>query len=645
MRPSAFGLSALAAPALACSLFAAPAASAQAVADALAPGWTALPTDTIACVRVPDARGFLASLREGTALGQRVVTEERLNGFFQLFKEQNAEEWADFTADLDEVGLTPSELGELMQEPWGAGWVLAPTDARPAPRNVILFWAELDEDRIDTLYTALDNSDDMNERATRTDLALGGADVRQYLIPETQNDEEGVSATFENATDATQFLITRLPGRVVVAMAPPESAGSVATARNAGGDLNWDTVLDVENVHGVFARYLDATANGGDDQGFAPRLSADPGVTAATHLGRNQDEPMLGEVFIDVPRLLTMGDSAIERQGDPEAARQFTAAIQAMGLKDLGAFAGSVFSANRGLQVRGFLGAPAPRAGLVGMLDGTTLPTDPPAWVSKDVNYGHLAFDLGKLWDVSLDIARQTGGPEVAQQMQMANLMAGGMLQTDIPGALRSLGTAHRFVSVTQTAPQGAAFDAPEIQPFALVWDLANAAIVQRLMALAKQQIGSQPSVTVVDEQGFTGLRTAEEGVEGGVMLGSSNLVMGFGGGLTDRVMTSLNNPPAPADTLANSAVFQSGQDVLPYREGFFFQFSDGGRDVVAGVNQLMNGLLTTGGVDPEMTQKIQALMPSDEDLIAAVGASVTQMRLEDGGIVIEAAISTPAAE
>ena len=37
--------------------------------------------------------------------------------------------------------------------------------------------------------------------------------------------------------------------------------------------------------------------------------------------------------------------------------------------------------------------------------------------------------------------------------------------------------------------------------------------------------------------------------------------------------------------------------------------------------------------------------MPSDADLQAALGASVGQMRLEDNGIVMEGALSTPAAE
>lgn len=641
-RPSRRAL--LAAPALAFSLAAGPSASAQAVAEALAPGWTALPAETIACVRVPDARGFLSSLREGTALGQRVLTEERLNGFFELFKEQNADEWGEFTTKLEEVGLTPEELGDLMQEPWGAGWVMAPTDARDTPRNVLVFWADLDEERIDTLYAALDNNEAMNDRAVRTDLQLGGCDVRQYAIPENDEAADDTPATFEDATDVTHLLITRLPGRVVATLGTPEAGEEVAAARAAGGDPDWDTLADVETVHGVLARYLDETTAGGDGDGFAPRLAADPGVAAATHLGRGEGDPTLAELFVDVPTILEFGRGAMEREGDAEQAQQFAAVTGALALDDLGAFAGSVFSADRGLQLRGFLGAPAPRTGLVGLLDGTTLPAAPPAWVPAGVGYGHLAFDLGKVWDLALDVATQTGGPEAAQQMQMANGMTGMFIQTDLVSALRSLGTAHRFVNLPQAEPVGDG--AEQMQPFAIVWDLADPAIVQRIMAFGKQQMGAQPGVTAVDEQGFSGLRFEQPGgVSGAAMLGPSNLVVGAGGDLSDRVITSLNNPPAPADAMAGSAVFQTGQDVLPYREGFFFQFSDGGRDMVTAARQLMTMVLDADNVDPEVAQKIEALMPSDADLLAAVGASVGQMRLEDGGIVMEGAMATPDAE
>ena len=67
---------------------------------------------------------------------------------------------------------------------------------------------------------------------------------------------------------------------------------------------------------------------------------------------------------------------------------------------------------------------------------------------------------------------------------------------------------------------------------------------------------------------------------------------------------------------------------------------------MVAGVRQLMNVVLdANSGVDPELAQRIEALMPSDEDLQAAVGASVGQMRLEDSGIIMEGAMATPAAQ
>ena len=424
--------------------------------------------------------------------------------------------------------------------------MLAPSAARDAPQNAVLFWADLAEDRIDTLYTALDNSENLNDRAVRTDLQLGGFDVRQYAVPVNNEPTGDAPATFANATDVTYLLVTRLPGRLVAVMAPATAGEEIAAARAAGGEPDWDLLADVETTHGVLARYLDASTDGGENDGFAPRLAADPGVASATQLGRGDAAPTLAELFIDVPTILEVGHATIERGNDPEQARQFTAVTEALGLDDLGAFAGSVFSADRGLQMRGFLGSPAPRSGLTGMLDGTTLPATPPAWVPADVGYGHLAFDLSKAWDLALEVAAETAGPQAVQQMQMANGMTGMFIQTDLVTALRSLGTAHRFVNLPQSEELS---DGQELQPFAVVWDLADPAVVQRIIAFGKQQIGSQPGVSVVDEQGFTGLRfdQPQGGVSGAALLGPSNLVLGVGGDLADRVVTSLNNPPAPA--------------------------------------------------------------------------------------------------
>ena len=615
----------------------------QAVAEPLAPGWTALPAETIACVRMPDTRGFLASLREGTALGQKVLTNERLSGLVTLFQERNTEGWETFTTSLSDVGLTPSELGGLLQEPWGAGWVLAPSETRDTPRSAVVFWADLEEEHIDTLYTVLDQNDSLNYRAARTDLQLVGHAVRQYAIPQNDPAENGAPATLANATDLSHLLITRLPGRMVAVIGTPESAPQVAQARDTGGDLNWDQLTDVETLHGIISRYL-AHAATGDDDGFAPRLAADPGISGATHLSRGDQAPTFAEWFIDVPTILSFGQKTMRQQNGPEQADQFAAVSSALGLDQLGAFAGSVFSTDRGLQLRGFLGAPAPRRGLAALLDGATLPAAPPAWVPSDVGYGHLAFDLSKVWDLTLDVATQVGGPQAAQQLQFANAMAGGVVQSDIPTVLRSLGTAHRFVNLAAQAPNPQHPDQIISQPFALIWDLADAAVMQRLMAFLTQQAGAQPGVTAAEEQGFSGLRFDQQGVSGAAMLGTSNLVFGIGGDLTDRVVTGLNNPPAPADTMAQDEVFLSGQAVLPYQDGFFFQFSDGGRDLVAAARQIMTVALAPT-VDPEAARQIEALMPSDDDLRAAVGASVAQMRLSDGGIILEGALATPEAE
>ena len=604
----------------------------DAVAQDITSGWAALPAETVACLRMPDTRSFLDALRANTVLGQRVLTEDRIAGFIQLLKDENAEGWTEFETNLESLGLTSEDLNDLIQEPWGAGWVMVPTETRDTPQSTLLFWADLDEDRIDQLEAALDQNEGDQANVQRTDLELGGVTVREY----TQA-EEG---------DESLLLVTRLPGRVIVAAGIPE-LGQMAQAEGADAG---QAGIDLEAVHGVLDRYITDTRAGAADIGFAPRMAAVPGVAAATALGRDAATPTAAELFVDLPAIMDTFKTGVAQgvaaggMNDPESQQQVTAVFEALGLNDLGVLATSAYAGEGGLQFRGFLGASAPRHGLVGMLDGTTLPAAPPAWVPNDVGYAHVAFDLGNLWDLAIDIAQATGGPEGVQQIQQANSMAGMFIQTDIQSALRSLGTAHRIISMpTEIAPGDLAGES--VQPTVFVWEPTDAGVLQRIFAFAKQSMGSQPGVELADEQGFSGLRFEQQGASGAALLGPDHMIVGVGGTIIDRLLPLLSAPPAPANAMTGSDVFRDGEALLPYREGFFFQISDGGRDLANTMKQIMTSVMAESSDNPEITQRIADLMPADEDLRAALGSSVAQMYLDEGGVVFEGAVATPAAE
>ncbi len=501
-----------------------------------------------------------------------------------------------------------------------------------------------------------ERDEDADNPAQRTDLELAGTQVRQFAIPETDWIESQDGEWEEAVIDRGHLLLTRLPGRMIVAIAPPQSQDNVRALLDDGAtveDLDWDTVTDVQAVQAVLTRFLETTQDNADGA-FAPRMLAQ--ADAATTVP--QKDHSLFEFYADAAKLIDLGRQAAMLNGTDITA--FDQGIQTLGFDHLGLLTGSYYLADQALYGRFWAELPQPRQGLPGTLDGQTLPASPPDWVAADLSYGHFAYDLTKLYDVVTKIAVAMVGPDANMQIQMANGMVMGQTQADIPTILRALGTAHRIVmlptrpvltEVTQWDEDAEDMVTVEkevdTQPVAAVWDLQDGDVWQRVMAVITNfsaMAGPDANIETVEEQGFHGLRSTQQGITTSLMLNDNHLVIGVGPDVTARVLSLLNNPPPAADRLNNADLMDQARAILgdDMKPSLFFSLQDAGIGVTDGVHAAIRSL-EGGGLEPDLAARLKALIPSDEDLRASFGVSVGVGTLTDSGIRFDSANALPA--
>ncbi len=648
--------------------------------------WNALPGDTVLAFRMPETRGMIADLRQNTAAGQLLFTPERIEAVMQMIKQENGEDWEEFQQELEAYGLTTQDLLNIVQSEWSLGFVASPRREEQLPRMQLLFSADLPEEKIDQIYGAFEHGAEENadnDELRRLNFELGGVEVQQYSIADMGMDREAdwsMPDGFETMTDEqidehwkkveeendkaqwakideTHLLLTRMPGRFVLAVGLPQSKEAIRQMIADQQEIDWDSATDVESVQATLAQYV-AAMDGGAEEGLAAQVSANAG--AASILGNDNT---LFEFAADLPQAIELISLGIRLEENAEDAEQFRQVMSALGLDDLGLATGSGYFADNALQYRTFAGMSAPRSGLLGTLDGQTLPAGPPAWVPQGVTYFHLAYDLSKLYDVVVQMVAELGGDEAMQSVQMGNMMVQGYAQADIPTILRSLGTRHSVIllegrEVTRQVEEWD-FEAEEfkeverttyMRPGAVVWDLADGEVWNRVMGALKNFAamagGTEGGVAAVDEQGFTGLRLDEGEFPAALMLGQNKLMFGFGDDVSARTLSLLNNPPQGGNGMAEGSIIAEGAKLIDYRENILFVIQDGGDDMVSTKRQLMSALESEdSNMDEQQIAQIKELVPSDEELRASFGVSVGQVYLTDDGLIYEGAAALPAAE
>jgi hypothetical protein len=658
---------------IACTLIPKPAAA------ELAPGWRALPDSTIFAVRMPQTRDFIEQLQETTNLGQTILTPQRYEAAMDLIKQEAGADYEEFIAELEEYGFSQEDLMEAAKCNWGLAMVAEPRGEGQDERIVSLMWADLGEELIDKLYTAhdrfLEDTADEEHAPRRIDSELNGMDVRIVTYPqldwESEMDwsvpdnfhemsEEQQNQHFEEqekkndaiemaVVDQTHVIYTRSEGRLLIAIGTPQAKDEVQALIAEDKPVDLDAVTDIETVEAVAARFFGGQSEGVENS-FAAAMQANAKLAQIT-----PDAGGLIEFYLDTPAIRKMVDASMQRE-DPDNFAMYQQVMTMLGLDNVGVVAGSVAMDAQALRYQVWADAPQPRTGLVKTLTEVELSPTPPAWVPVDMSFAQFGYDLGSLWDLVVEMTQQIGGDEAAMQLGMADGMLQGFIEADVRTLLTSLGTRHSIVTLPpkevmttdwQYNEETEQYDEVEVptmmQPVGFVWEVSDAELWQRVMtALTNLTAGQGDQIQSVQEQGFTGLRSDQD-VPMSLMTGQGKLVLGVGPGVTERLLSLMNNPPEGDHALANADIYQQANRYLDLKPGLMTQYQDGGQAFADSLTTVLQAMRASGETDEALQQQIENIFPTEEELKAAVGVTAGQAYFNDAGLLIEMVMELPA--
>jgi hypothetical protein len=322
-----------------------------------------------------------------------------------------------------------------------------------------------------------------------------------------------------------------------------------------------------------------------------------------------------------------------------------------------------------------FFSAPEPRQGLLALLDQPTFQPEPPAWVPANVqSFDQLSFDLGKAYKLLREVLVSEGGDQVQSAINQVEQQVSAFLQTDVPSILSSVGTNHYFVSFPQSATDAkAALEDDEeaaTSKMGIVWQLKDEALWKRLMQLAAGFAAlSEGMVEAAEEQGYIGLRiNVEDTFSGGLFVGHGHMVLGIGEDVLEPLLSAVRNPPEGAASLRGGDLPRKAAGLLPPEGCIYYQVADFNsyvkslRDSIGTVIEYSisaagSSALGTplGGaaasddddddkeVEVQLMKKLQALLPTEQELEGATGVSVSQLVPGQHGVTLRSVIEMPA--
>lgn len=649
------------------------------------PSWECLPAETAVMVRLPHPAAFLEALRTRTKFGAVVLGADRLRNARALA----VEAWSVATKETDgleevekqfaALGLEAADLDAAFAGDVGGGLVLRPRGDKLPPLTMVLAWlepgAEPAERMVAAFHRLLEQQADDEMPPRRVDLEMAGHPVTWVTRPIMAADFGKVdmeNLKLEGAIDVQAIqnrlaelaekhpkvevgrlhtFLTRIDGRLLVGQTVPtmpavpgvniapqpngEGAGLTVRVPEGGGETNPDEASGSEEARATFERYLAAHA-AGDAAHLADVFQA-PGMRDALPGG----EPLFEAVM----------DTAVffkAATADPEVARRRAA----VGIADAGPVAWRLAFDEGRLRQGMFFTLPAPRKGLLRVLEQECDPTDVPSFVTSEaVDFTQISLDLAAAYRTVKEFATAEGGEQAANMFTTAEMQAQGWLGVGLEAMLTNIGSRHWIVTyprevaaalaaARQNREAGVA-GGPSADRVAFVWKLADDAPVIALLP----KLAGLAGVQVVEEQGFQGLRLP--GGAAAVFVGRDHLVVGMGGDALERTLTAIRNPPVGPASLAESDVPRKARDLVGAAPARLFAVGDasrtGGmfgelRDIVAA--------LTPDDVEEEyrdLLAKGQALLPPVDEMQGMFGVGATIMEVNDAGVAIKSAWEMPA--
>ena len=645
---------------------AASAVGAGATAADLRPSWECLPEKTAVMVRLPQPRGFVDALRSRTKFGATALGPQRLEKIGKLvldnLRRAGAEEAVDgMEESLAKYGLEKDDPTALFAGDMGFGIVVLRRDEGRPPLQMVLAWLEPGAGPAERLVAAgkkvlAEWQAEGDAAPKRIDLEMAGREVLWVQEPvlsidmgnlavdaaEDENVEAQVKALQERIKGAKReqsglahSFVTRIGGRLLVGQTIPAAAGGRGGA--GGGDRDWNAESGADEAKKTFLRFLASH----EAAGAAPvaDILGLPGVRNAL-----PDGLTFVDVIVD-PRVF---QAAFAGAGaEAEAATRF---LESIGLGGVGPFAWRQ-TLDGGLFHQGmFLAMPAPRTGLMQILDQKCDPAEPPPFVSKEaVSLCQISLDLGKAYQTVREVMAAAVGEEAGNMFTVAEMQAQGNLGIELPKFLSALGSRHWIIDYPPRIAEAVAVgrgagavaaNLNQANRGAFVWQLTDEAPFRKVMQL----MGPLAGGAVKDEQGFSVIRLPSEA--GAVAIGMNHLVVAIGGDSLERTLAGIRNPPAGDASLREGDVMRRAGRLLPLDPARMFAVGDAGKTGgMLGSLREMAANLEPDDVPEEYRELLRSIkdaLPTAAEMEGMFGVSAATMRMTDDGLVLRTAWEMP---
>ena len=621
-----------------------------AAAGDLRPAWECLPADTALMARLPEATEFVEMLRKTTRFGAVALQPERLDGLLKLVVEQAATDDAEASGSLAEweeslakYGLKTDDLAAAFSKDIGGGLVVRQREGDLPPLRMLLAWAEPGEEVAAKLLAAVKQrleeavDEDDGPAPQRIDLELAGHDVVSLVVPVMGLDTSGIEEADEDEIarlterldkiqiGQTHVFHTMLGGRVLYGTTLPAESNGEAEGIVADSDGD-----DARRIFGAFL-----AAHDQDDESPLARVIREPALAAAALPGL----PLVEVVF--VPRLLFTGDVGTHAMR-----------LAQVGLDDVGGVVWRQAFAEGSWRSTIAATLPAPRHGMLAMLDQRCDACDIPSFVTREaIDFTQISLDLGAAFATIREVL---GGDESAEQLtnmlNVADVQASTWLGTDVATLLSGVGSRHwvlsfppriaEAVAAARKAGNDETVELTGTDSLAMVWEVADEEAILKLLGMLAPMAG----VEIQEEQGFRGLRLPGSAA---AYVGRGYLVLAMGDGTLEKTLNAIRNPPAGDVSWRESAALRRARRLIDLPPSRMFAVGDSTRTGgMLGTLRDYIEVLEPGDLKEESRDLLVAgkkLMPTAAEMEGMFGVGVSVLRMNDDGLVLESAWEMPA--
>ncbi len=626
-------------------------------AAGLRPSWECLPPDTAFMMRVPQLAEFWKMIQTRTKFGNVALSPKRLEGLWQTIATIKGDDgetsFEELEKGLRKYGLESSDLMRILDAEFGVGVIVRKQDGRE-PVTPVLVWCEPGDDAAAKLLAAArqkleEEGGDGEDATQRIDLELAGHDVTLAIEPKLDIDDadlpededlenEDGDSVVERMKDAQlvkvgeqHTYITAIGGRLLV---------GTTSIEFADGDTDLATA-QAEEARRIFAMFLESHASDGE-----PALATvlrEPALAGASLPGM----PLVEAVIWLKPILA----AAASQEGDEES--DVASQLAMAGIDDIGGIVlRQAFDDGRWRSAIAMT-LPAPRHGMLEILDQPCDASEVPAFVTREVaDFSQLSLDLGAAYKtIRQVIVAQADGEQLTNMFSVADVQSQSWLGVDVATVLSGLGSRHWILSFPPQVAEAierarAAEETGEdttqlADRLAVVWQVADGTPFVKLVGRLAQLAGGQ----LEEEQGFQGVR-----IPGGaaVYVGRGHLVVAMGDGTIEKTLAAIRTPPDGDASLRESDVPQRAAELLQPRPSRMYSVSDSTRTGgTFGALRDLAAVMEPDDIEDESLRAVfvalKELLPTAREMEGMLGIGAANLRMTDDGMLLESAWEMPA--